>query len=124
MEVPFNRSERMKKSAFHYIWVGYKGAEGWENPREVRRSKGKARKLLASVAKYVPKGKAYFPFEALAHSDHEATFSLGGPISLKDLKALAPALGETAETLKPGDLSEVIESPKGYHLIWRKPAEE
>lgn len=124
VEVPYHRGERMIKSAFHHIWIGFKGAEGWENPRGVKRSRGKARKLITAVAKYVPKGKAYFPFEALAHSDHEATFSLGGAISLKDLKALAPVLGEAAEALKPGDMSEVIETPKGYHLIWRKSVKE
>ena len=108
---------------YRLVLVGYKGAENWNDPHATARKKSVARKLAASIARDAPKDKAYFPFEALAHSDHEGSFKIGGYVSLDELKEVDPKLAEAAEKLKPEEVCKPIEISRGYAVIRREKEE-
>ena len=115
-EASVPRLARGRDGDYHQILVRTKGSEGAEG---VKRTKKKASKLLKSIAKEIGKGRAFFPFEAAMHSEHEDTGCCGGGIDEDDLKEL---LGEIP-ALEPGQLSDVLETKHGLHLVWRPPAE-
>ncbi len=100
---------------WRHILVRTKGAEG-AGP-EVKTTKKAAGDLLKKTKKDLDAGHALFAFEALCHSDHRETASGGGAIDEEALKALVGTLPE----VEPGKTSEVIESPRGMHLLYREP---
>ena len=89
--------------------------KGAENAGEVKRSKSKAKKLLAKVAKELGKDRAFFPFEAACHSEDAESASCGGGLDEDALKAFLPEL----PALEPGAVSEILESTQGLHLVYR-----
>ena len=101
---------------WRHVLVRFKGAEG--ATEDVKTTKKAAGSLLEKVKKELDAGRAFFPFEAARHSDHAPTASCGGGIEEEALKALVGAL----PALEPGQVSEVIESPRGLHLLLRSPA--
>jgi len=111
-EAKVPRRSRGAEGDYRHILVRHKGAEGAEG---VKRTKSKAEKLLKSIKKELDKGRAFFRFEASCHSEDEDNASCGGGIDAEDLKKL---LGELPE-LKPGEVSEVLASPRGLHLVYR-----
>lgn len=118
--VPHARSGLPPQHAYRVIVIGHKDVADWDDPRCVERKKGKARKLAATIAKAMGKKKAFFALEALAYSDHDGTFSRGGLIDEKGLTEIDPSLAEAAKALEPGTASKVIETPKGYVILWRE----
>jgi len=120
-EMPYRQQLTVERKPYRLIQIGYKGAENWTDRRESKRTKAKAKKLAASIARNCAKGKAYFPYEVLLHSDHEATYLQGGFLSLQALEAIDPRLAEAAKKLKPRQVSPIVEHAKGFLLVWRGP---
>lgn len=54
---------------------------------------------------------------ARAHSEDPGTASLGGDLGCFSPRTLVPEFEEVAFALKPGQISEPVLSPYGYHLI-------
>jgi peptidyl-prolyl cis-trans isomerase SurA len=58
-------------------------------------------------------------FEKLAksHSDDKGSAQKGGDLGWFKPGAMVPEFDNAIKTLKPGELSEVVETPFGYHII-------
>jgi pimeloyl-ACP methyl ester carboxylesterase len=108
---------------FAHILLRHAGAQGAEAAAP-RRSKAQALGELRMIRKLLDKKLAHFALEAATASQDEKTAASGGRVSEEELEAFAPALREAAGKLEPGQLSEVLESPQGVHLIVRLPAAE
>jgi predicted esterase len=100
---------------WRHVLARFKGAEGAGD--DVKTSKKAAGDLLKKIKKELDAGRALFPFEAACHSDDAKTASCGGGIEEEPLRALVGTLPE----LEPGKVSEVLESPRGMHLLYRSP---
>jgi parvulin-like peptidyl-prolyl isomerase len=98
-----------------HILVAYKGAT--RAAPEVTRSKEEARKIAEKVAEEV---KAGADWDALwrEHSD-EPGGREGGDLGLFERGQMVPAFESTAFGLTPGETSDVVETPFGFHVIQR-----
>lgn len=111
-EATVPRRSKGAEGTYRHILVRFKGAEG---AADEKRSKSKAKKLLAGIAKELGKDRAYFPFEASCHSEDAESASCGGGLDEDALKAFLPELPDLA----PGQVSEILESAQGLHLVTR-----
>ncbi len=102
---------------WRHLLLRFKGAEG--APAELKTSKKAALELARRVQKDVAAGKAFFPLEASRRSEHAESAGAGGGLEQGALEAL---LGAPLPPLGPGQVSEVLESPRGVHLLYRDPA--
>ena len=96
----------------HHILIRHKGAE---DSKGVKRSKGSAEKQLKKIRKDVEKGRAWFPFEALCHSEDKDTASCAGWIEVEDLEEL----GVTAPELESGKVAGPLPGKRGVHLLYK-----
>jgi peptidyl-prolyl cis-trans isomerase SurA len=79
--------------------------------RAAQATKKKAEEILAKI-----KGGASFAEEASANSD-DAYQAVGGLRPAEDRKTLREDLAKVAFSLKPGELSDVLELPEGCYLM-------
>lgn len=98
------------------IVIAWKGAE--LAPPTVTRSKDDARKLAEEVLAELKASKT--PFEDLArrHSD-DISKAAGGAMGNFERSAVPPALADAAFSLEPGTTSDLIETPRGFHILRR-----
>lgn len=61
---------------------------------------------------------------ALQKSTDPASARNGGSLGMVARGQMVKPFDSTAWTLKPGGISDVVESPYGYHIIWRPPLAE
>jgi len=57
------------------------------------------------------------PFEALANEFATGPARTGGDIGYVEKGSMSPAIEEVAFGLKPGEISDVIETPQGFYII-------
>ena len=57
------------------------------------------------------------PFEALANEFTPGPARTGGDIGYVEKGSMNPAIEEVAFSLKPGEISDVIETPQGFYII-------
>lgn len=83
------------------------------NPIEDANARRKARNLMLQVV------EDSVDFETLAkrYSDDRASASLGGNLGVQPRGTLVPEFEAAAYQLKPGEVSEVVKSEFGYHVI-------
>jgi peptidyl-prolyl cis-trans isomerase D len=88
-------------------------AEGSASPAEKQKAKAKAEELLADLR------KAPTTFEALAkkHSQDPGSAERGGDLDYFGRGAMVKPFEDAAFGMKPGEISPVIESDFGYHII-------
>lgn len=100
--------------AASHILIGYKGTRY----TKASRNKEQARQLAATLA--LQAGKDPTTFESLArkHSDCP-TASKGGTLGIFPRGRMVPAFEEAVEALTPGQVSGVVETPFGFHVIRR-----
>jgi peptidyl-prolyl cis-trans isomerase NIMA-interacting 1 len=99
------------------ILIAYQGAEG--AAPTVTRSKAEARKLAGEVLKKLRDGKATFEELVKTDSDDAGTKATGGQIGNFERYAMPQAFSDAAFALKVGDTSDVVETPRGFHIIRR-----
>jgi foldase protein PrsA len=107
--------EEEKVTASH-ILVAFKGARGVAT--NVTRGKEQARKRAQEVLK---KAKAGGDFAALAkqYSDDPGSGPKGGDLGPFVRRAMVPAFSDAAFALRPGELSPIVETEFGFHVIKR-----
>jgi hypothetical protein len=105
--------EEEKITASH-ILVSFKGARGMN----VTRTKEQAKKRAQEALK---KAKAGGDFAALAkqYSDDPGSGPRGGDLGAFTRKMMVQPFSEAAFALKPGELSGIVESEFGFHIIKR-----
>jgi parvulin-like peptidyl-prolyl isomerase len=98
------------------VLVSFKGARGVSD--KVTRGKEQARKRAQEVLK---KAKAGGDFGALAqkYSDDPGSGPKGGDLGAFTRKMMVQPFSEAAFALKPGEVSGIVESDFGFHVIKR-----
>lgn len=96
--------------------IAYKGAE--LAPKQVTRSKDEARKRAEEVLAKLKADKTKLAELATTYSD-DASKVAGGAIGNFERNAMPPAFSDAAFGLEVGALSEIVETPRGFHIILR-----
>ena len=109
--------EEEKVSAAHVL-VAYKGAT--RAAPTVTRTKDQAKKRAQEVLKK-SKGKKPIDFAALAkeYSDDPGSGPRGGELGTFPRAAMVKPFADAAFALKPGEVSEIVETDFGFHVIKR-----
>jgi hypothetical protein len=99
-----------------HVLVTYQGALR----SKATRSKEEAQKLAERVASQAKAGK---PFAELAKefSDDKGSAEKGGSLGRFPARRMVKQFAEAVTALKPGEISGVVESPFGFHVILRSP---
>jgi len=105
-----------EKIAASHILVSYKEARG--AAPTIKRTKAQAKKRAEDVLK---KAKAGGDFTALAkeYSDDPGSGPRGGDLGTFTRRQMVPPFADAAFALKPGDLSAIVETDFGFHIIKR-----
>ena len=113
--VPSAPAELVTVMAQHVL-VAYRGAE--RAPKAVSRSKADAKKRAEEV---VAKAKAGEDFTALvaAYSDDPAAKERLGSVGKFKREGMAKPFSDAAFALKVDEVSPVVETPFGFHVIKR-----
>jgi parvulin-like peptidyl-prolyl isomerase len=60
-----------------------------------------------------------FPFQAKLRSECAATKDKGGDLGYITRGTMGQAFDDVAFSLQVGEVSHIVETDKGYHIIWR-----
>ncbi len=85
-------------------------------PKSMKEAKQRTRERLLDMRERVITGKARFENLARMYSQDDAAMR-GGEMDPKPLLALDASFAKALEGMKPGQISEVVESQFGFHLI-------
>lgn len=105
--------ERIKAS---HVLIAYKGAT--RARPETTRSKEEAAKLAAQIAERARKGEDFGSL-ALQHSDDPSAKARKGSLGSFGRESMVKPFADAAFALKPGDISQVVETNFGFHVIRR-----
>ena len=108
------KAETPEEIAARHILIAYKGAER----SEAKRTKAEAKALAGEVLAKARGDGADFAGLAKKHSDGPSK-EKGGDLGIFKKGAMAPAFEEAAFKLKVGEISDVVETPFGFHIIKR-----
>ncbi len=99
-----------------HVLIQYKGS--MRAAPTITRSKEEARKLAAEVAQKAKKGQ---DIAALAkqYSDEPGAKDRGGSLGTFTRGTMVKPFADAAFALKPGDVSDVVETDFGFHVIKR-----
>jgi parvulin-like peptidyl-prolyl isomerase len=98
-----------------HLLVAWRGAAGSTVVRTRDEAFSRARLLRAEVAR----PGADFAAVAKSQSDDAVTAPTGGFLGFLGEGSAAPAVLATARALAPGEVSEPVESPAGWHVVLR-----
>lgn len=107
-------TEEEKVRASH-ILVSYKGAE--RAPESVVRTKEDAQTQADKILEEVQANPDDFAALAERYSDDPTAAGKGGDLDFFAKGAMAPEFERTAFEMEPGELSDVIETSFGFHII-------
>ena len=85
-------------------------------PKSMKEAKQRTRERLLDMRERVITGKARFESLARMYSQ-DGTAIRGGEMDPSTLEQLDPAFGAALEKMRPGQISEVVESQFGFHII-------
>ncbi len=97
-----------------HILIAYQGAER----SAATRTQEEALELIESIQESIADGSLTFADAAAENSDCPSS-SDGGDLGPFPRNVMAIAFEEAAFALEPGDISGIVETPFGYHLIMR-----
>lgn len=99
-----------------HILIAYKGAQF--APKEVTRSKDEAKKLAQEMLAKLKDKKATIGELASKYSD-DPSKAAAGAIGNFERLAMPEAFSDAVFSMDVGGLSEVVETPRGFHVIQR-----
>jgi len=113
LSAPANEPHEIRAS---HLLIAYQGA--MRAAPSVLRTKAEA---LLRAQEALTKAKAEAEFKQLAaeYSDEPGAAASGGDLGKFKRDRVVPEFGKAAFALRPGELSNVVESPFGYHVILR-----
>lgn len=100
-----------------HILVAYSGAE--LAAKTVTRSKDSAKKRAAEALDKIKKAKMPFEEAAKKYSDDPGSKDLGGALGNFERNAMPEPFSKATFAMKVGDISDVVETPRGFHIIKR-----
>lgn len=109
----YNTKERVKA---RHILVSFKGARNASGAGALR-SKADAKTRAEDVLKQVRVTGADFAKIATKMTDEESGKSRGGDLGFFDREAMVKEFSDAAFALSTGQISQVVESPFGFHVI-------
>ena len=86
-------------------------------PKSMAEAKQRTREQLLDLRERAITGKTRFETLARMYSQDPGTMMRGGEMDPATLNELDPAFGDALEQLRPGQISEVVESQFGFHII-------
>ncbi len=117
----FHVIRRLQIFAGGHILIAYKGA--MRADPKITRSKEEAKKLATELAAKAKKAAKAFPKLAAENSDCPSK-NKGGNLGVWWKGRMAKAFDGALEKLKVGEVSGVVETPFGFHVIMRAKAPE
>lgn len=105
------RREAIEETQVAHILVSHSGAQRTSS----QRSKEEARALITTLAQRIRDGES-FADVARSESD-DSSASRGGSLGRVARGAMVPAFEDAAFSLSPGVVSDVVETPYGFHLL-------
>lgn len=99
-----------------HILVGYEGARN-ASADAAKRKKDNAKVRAGEVLAKVRAGGADFAKIAKDFTDEAAGKSKGGDLGFFSREMMVKEFSDAAFALKPGQISEIVESPFGFHVI-------
>jgi parvulin-like peptidyl-prolyl isomerase len=102
--------------AARHILISYKGAQG--AAAGITRSKDEARALAESVRTKATEPNVDWDALAEQHSD-EPNHAVGGDLGVFERGRMVPAFERAVFGLEVGQISQVVETPFGFHVIQR-----
>ena len=99
------------------IVVAFAGAELAD--KAVTRTKDAAKKRAAEALDKIKKDKMPFEEAAKKYSDDPTSKDVGGAIGNFERNAMPAAFSTASFAMKVGDISDVVETPRGFHIIKR-----
>ena len=100
-----------------HILVAYKGALG--AARTVSRTKAEARKRAEEAREKLVAHQGTFEELVAKYSDDDLSKPAGGKIGNFERNVFPPAFTEAAFGMAVGGISEVVETPRGFHVLLR-----
>jgi protein-disulfide isomerase len=101
-----------------HILIQYVGARGADE--KITRTKEQAMAFASELHQKLITGGATLPDLAKQHSDCPSA-EQGGDLGRLSRGELVPSIERVAFSLAPGEVSPVVESPFGFHVILREP---
>ena len=86
-------------------------------PKSITQAKQRTRERLLDMRERIIAGKAKFDNLARMYSQDPGTMMRGGEMDPTALAGLDPSFAAALEGMKPGQISEVVESQFGFHII-------
>ena len=86
-------------------------------PKSIKAAKQRTRERLVDMRERIITGRAKFESLARMYSQDPGTMLRGGEMDPAPLNMLDPSFGAALEQMKPGQISEVVESEFGFHII-------
>jgi parvulin-like peptidyl-prolyl isomerase len=101
-----------------HILIQYLGAT--RAPSTVTRTKEQAQKLAEQVAKKAQKRGASFAELANEYTEDPSGKGKGGMLGVFERGRMVPEFDKATFALTPGQTSGVVETPFGFHIIYRE----
>ena len=86
-------------------------------PKSITQAKQRTRERLLDMRERIITGKAKFENLARMYSQDPGTMMRGGEMDPTELNGLEAPFADALENMKPGQISEVVETQYGFHLI-------
>jgi peptidyl-prolyl cis-trans isomerase NIMA-interacting 1 len=102
--------------AVQHVLIAYRGAKN--APKTMKRSKAEAKKLAEQVVTEA-RGGGDFSDLAVRYSDDPGAKASRGNLGKRKRDAFVPAFADAAFRLKEGEVSDVVETEFGFHVIKR-----
>lgn len=116
-----NYTSRVDKGSYYLLQIGC----SWnkiDDPEKLAAEKQETRKRTERIHALAKKGQ---DFRTLAEKFSELPSATdGGDIGVFTLDEMAPAMRDAVQSLKPGEVSEIIETPAGYQFFLLLSGEE
>lgn len=112
---PAEPPERVTAS---HILFSYQGAT--RARPEITRSKAEARTMAESVLTRLRRGAITFEDAAVRYSDEPHAAERKGALGSFSRASMVRPFADAAFALQPNEISDVVETPFGFHIIWRQ----
>ncbi len=109
----------MSACTAQHILVQWKGATG--APDSVQRTREEALTRAERILAEVRSPEASFPVAARAYSEDAMSAPIGGYVGTFVRGKMDPRFEEAAFALQEGQISDIVETPFGFHIIRRIP---